>query len=133
MSSTNFAKNKILDYAFGNISYTPPANLYMGLSTTSISSSGSNASEPVGASYARVAIPNNKTGFTYASSGCLVNAGSIVFSQSSGSWGTIVDVGFWDAVTSGSIWYYSTLGTPMIIQNLTIVSFSASQITISES
>jgi hypothetical protein len=49
MSATNYAKNKIQDYNFGAISYTPPSSYWIALSTTNISSSGSNISEPVGA------------------------------------------------------------------------------------
>lgn len=128
MSATNYAKNKALDYQFGNISYTPPANLYLGMSTTSISTSGSNESEPSGANYSRVQIPNDKSHFTYASSGCLVNSASIVFPESSGSWGTITTLFLSDASTSGSIWYYTTLASPKIIQANAINSFSASAI-----
>ncbi len=128
MSATNFAKNKALDYQFGNTSYTPPANLYLGLSTTAISTSGSNASEPVGASYARVQIPNDKSHFTNASSGCLVNSASIVFPESSGSWGTITHLFLADDLTSGSIWYYTALSTPKVVQANAVNSFSASAI-----
>lgn len=128
MSATNYAKNQSLDLQFGGSSYTPPANYYMGLSTTTISSSGSNATEPVGASYARVQIPNDKSHFTYASSGCLVNSGSIAFPTSSGSWGTITNIFLSDASTSGSIWFYTVLGSPKIVQDNTLVSWSASAI-----
>jgi hypothetical protein len=133
MSSTNFAKNKILDFNFGGTSYTPPANYYMLLSTTTISVNGSNVSEPVGVGYARVLIPNTKSYFTNSSSGCLVNSGSIAFPESSGSWGTIVDIGLADALTSGSIWHYTTLPVPKIVQDTSVISFSASSISFSMS
>jgi hypothetical protein len=128
VSTTNYAKNKMMDYSFGAVSFTPPANYYLGASTTTISSSGSNATEPVGASYARILIPNTKGYFSNSSSGCLVNSGSLAFAESSGSWGTIVDLGLWDALTSGSIWHYTTLTVPKIVQDATVISFSASAI-----
>jgi hypothetical protein len=133
MSATNYARNKMLDCIFGGITLTPPANYYIGLSTTSISTSGSNASEPVGAAYARVQIPNNKSYFSYGVSGSLINITDITFTESSGSWGTITDIGFWDASTSGSVWYYTTLGVPKIVQDTTVITFSASSITLSQS
>jgi len=133
MSSTNFAKNYAQNFLFGGVSFTPPANYYIALSTTSISSSGSNLSEPSGAGYARVQIPNTKSYFTNAVNGTLVNSGSIVYGLSSGSWGTIVDIALCDALTSGSVWYYTTLTTPKVVQDSTIISFSASAITITQS
>lgn len=132
MTATNYARNKKLDFNFGGVSYTPPTSYYLGLSTTTISSSGSNATEPSGAGYTRVEIPNSKGYFTNASSGCLVNSGSISFPLSSGSWGTIVDVALWDNSTSGSIWFYTTLPSPKVVQDATELVFSASAITISE-
>jgi len=131
MSVTRYASNQILDYNFGKVAYTAPASFFVGLSTTTISSSGSNATEPVAASYARVEVVNSKTNFRYSSNGCLVNAVDITFPESSGSWGTIVDLAFWDATTSGSIWYYTTLPSSKIVQTTTVVSFSPSAIAIS--
>lgn len=131
MSVTYYASNQILDYNFGKVSYSAPNSFFVGLSTTAISTSGSNATEPVGASYARVEVVNNKSNFAYASNGCLINVGNITFPESSGSWGTILDVALWDTLTSGSIWYYTTLSSPKIVQTTTTVSFSSSALAIS--
>ena len=132
MTATNFARNKILDYNFGSVTYSVPAVLYAGLSTTSISTSGSNSSEPLGSTgYARVPITNDKSKFSYASSGCLVVSGSLAFPVSSGSQGIVVDFALWDALTSGSIWYFTTLASPRVVDTLTELFFSASAITIS--
>jgi len=128
MAATNYARNKILDYNFGSTAYSVPASFFMGLSTTTISVTGSNATEPSGAAYARVEISNDKTNWTYASSGCLLNSASIVFTESSGSWGTVTHVALWDASTSGSIWFYEALPSSKVVQANTIVSFSASSV-----
>jgi len=132
MSSTNFQKNLVQDFNFGGISYTPPANLYLGLSTTTISVNGSSVTEPTSGSYARTLIPNTKGYLTYSSSGCVVNSGPVVFPTSSGSWGTIVDIALFDALTSGSVRYYTTLSSPMVVGINTTITFSASSITISQ-
>jgi hypothetical protein len=132
MSSTNYAKNKMQDYAFGSVSYTPPASYFLALSVNGISSSGSNMSEPVGASYARIEIPNSKLYFTNSFSGSLVNLSALTFPESSGSWGVITTIALMDASTSGSVWFYTDLGTPKTVQSNTVVSFSASAIVISQ-
>lgn len=133
MSLTNYAKNKMQDYLWGAIPFTNlPTNYYLALSTTTISSSGSNISEPVGAGYARVQIPNTKSYFTYSTSGSVNNSQAINFATSSGSFGTILDIGLMDSLTSGSCWAYTSLASPYIVQNNTTISFSASAITISQ-
>ena len=132
MSYPLHVRNKIQDLMFGSVAFTQPATYYLGLSTSTISSSGSNVSEPVGNGYARVAIPNTKSYFTYSSSGCLVNSGSIAFPISSGSWGTIIDLALFDASTSGSVWVYTTVPSPIVVQTNTTVSFSASGLTFAQ-
>ena len=139
MSVTNYAINKMLDYDFGSVSYTPPTIYYVGLSTTtsaasSIAISGSLMTEPSSGSYARVALGNNdKTNFTVASSGSLSIKTDINFVESSGSWGTITNIGLWDSITTGSgnLWFFQALLTPKIIQVNTTATFSASAVTFS--
>ena len=132
MSLTNYARNKVNDHLFGGISFSQPTNYYLALSTSTISVTGSNVGEPVGAGYARVLIPNDKSHFSYSSSGSLTVSGSTSFSISSGSWGTISDVGLYDNISSGSLWLFTTLTSPYIVQNNTTVSFDANTITISQ-
>jgi hypothetical protein len=133
MAYTNYARNKLQDFMFGGVTYSAPATYYLGLSTTTISVSGSNATEPSGAGYARVPITNDKTSWTYSSSGCLLNSTSLSFVESSGSWGTVTYVALWDAETSGSIWAYQALPESKIIQTGTTVSFSASKLCFTQS
>jgi len=134
MSITYYASGSMLNNTFGSVAISPPSSYYLGLSTTTISSSGSNSTEPTGGKgYARVEIPNNKSYFSYAVSGSLVNSGSIVFPTSGSSWGTITDVFLADtsASATGNIWFYEALSSPRIVQDLTTVSFSAGAITFS--
>ncbi len=131
MSATDYARNKILDYNFGSVAYSVPASFFLGLSTTTINAGGSTATEPVGSSYSRIEIANDKTNWTYSSSGCLLNSTSLSFIQTSGSWGTITYYGLWDTPTSGSIWFYQALPTPKIVQSDTVVTIGASALAIS--
>jgi len=129
MSSTNYAKNLNQDFNFGGVSYTPPNSYFLGLSSTS----GSSPTEPVGSGYARIAIPNTKSYFSYSSSGCLVISASLAFPQSSGSWGTMTDLVLFDSLTTGSARFYTAFPSPITVQTNTTLTFSASQITIGQS
>jgi hypothetical protein len=130
MSVTNYASAKILDKAFGKIDYTPPTNYYLGLSTTPISSSGSNATEPTSGSYARVLVANDKTYFGYAAAAVITNGCAITFTTSGSAWGTITHMGLWDALTSGSVWFYEALPVAKVVQIATQVSFDVGAIQI---
>jgi hypothetical protein len=70
--------------------------------------------------------------FTNSFSGSLVNLSALTFPESSGSWGVITTIALMDASTSGSVWFYTDLGTPKTVQSNTVVSFSASAIVISQ-
>ena len=131
MAFTIYGGNKFLNKQFGGTDYTPPATFYFGLSTTAIGYSGSSASEPTDSAYARIAVTNNKSYFSTATTGSLTNSGSIVFAQSSGSWGTITDVGIWDALSGGNCWHYQALGSSRIVSGSSIVQFLPQSLTIS--
>jgi len=134
MSITYYASGSMLNDTFGDIAFSAPANYYLGLSTTTISNSGSNVTEPIGATgYARVTVPNNKTYFSYASEGVILNSTDLEFPTSGSSWGTITDVFLADTSGSGTgnVWVFEALSSAKIIQDATTVTFSASAVTFS--
>jgi hypothetical protein len=135
MSYTNLARNQIGDYLFGGTAFSNLGTFYLGLSTTTILSDGTGATEPVAGAYARVALANNKTTFSVASAGSLTNLITISFAESTASWGTITHVFLAAAGTSGvnDIWYYEALPTPKAVASQTTVSFSPSALTVSMS
>lgn len=132
MSVTTYAANKLLDYNFGRTSYTVPTTYYVLLSTTTISSTGTGATEPSGGAYARVAVTNNKTNFSAASSNTLSNATAITFTESSASWGTITYIALADDPTAGNIWWYEALPSAKLVDTQTTVSFTVGALTISQ-
>ena len=128
------ASNPILNLLFGATALsTNPGTFYMGLSTTTILADGSGATEPTGGAYARVALANNKTTFSVASTGTLTNLITISFAESTLSWGTITYVFLASAGTTGvnDIWYFEALPTPKAVASQTTVSFSPSALTVS--
>lgn len=133
MAITYYSANRVLDFNFGNTSYTVPATYYFGLSTTTISIDGTGATEPSGGSYARVALTNNKTNFGNASNASLSNLAAVQFPESTASWGTITYVGVWDASTSGNLWWFDALSPARSVATATTVLIAIGAMTISMS
>jgi len=134
MPATIFAINRSLNSDFGGISGSAPATYYLGLSTTALTSldtSGSVATEPSASyGYERYPLPNDKSTWTTATAGSLVNAISGSFASTSTAWGTIRSAFLADdsAIGSGTIWYYYTLSPVLIVQENTTVVFEENSI-----
>jgi hypothetical protein len=128
-----YQANRILDRAFGAVTYTVPTTMYLGLSTTTINADGTGITEPSGgASYARVSIVNDKTQWSNASSGTLSNAAQFSFPQSSGSWGTITYVFLSDSgtIAGGNLLFYDALSPSRTVASLTTVLFAIGALTV---
>jgi len=95
MTKATTAANAILNY---HIRGTTPSALtpYLGLLTAV-----ETPTEPSGNNYARVQLTTSNFGST-ASSGSIANTAVINFPQASGSWGSIIGIGVYDASTSGN-------------------------------
>jgi hypothetical protein len=109
MPATYFLANKLIDHQLGKTSYTMPT-VYVGLSSTAPTLSGSNITEPSGGSYGRVAT----SGATWsaAASGATSNAAAITFPTASADWlsGANLTYGvLYDASTSGNVLGYGAL------------------------
>ena len=133
MAITYASANKILDRNFGGTAYTPIATMYFSLSTTPYAIDGTGGTEPSGGAYARVALVNDKTNWTTASNASLTNSAAVTFAESTASWGTVVAVGIFDALTSGTLWFYDTLTPSRSIASATTVLFAIGAITVSMS
>ena len=62
---TTYLDDAIVNQIFGGVAYTPPANIYIGLSSTLPTVAGGNITEPaIGTNgYARASVANNTTNF----------------------------------------------------------------------
>lgn len=124
----------IADSQFGGGATTwAPATWYLGLSTTLPNEDGSGFTEPVGGSYARVAITNNATNFPAAvtSSGTTTKSNGIKFTfpNPTGTWGAIVYYGFFTASTGGTAQYVAPLDAGITVRNgNTTVEFDIAQL-----
>ena len=127
---TDFLEASLLDHTFRSTSFTVPTDLYIGLSTTTISDDGSGITEPSGNGYTRVQY-NAGTG-NYTRTGNVVsNVNDITFPAASGaSWGTITDVFISDAATgSVNILCYTSI-TSKTINDGDVAKISTGNLTI---
>jgi hypothetical protein len=130
MSATTLSANQILNFEFGQTSFSATSTFYVGLSLNLTSYSGSGALEP-GDTYVRVAVPNDKSHWSTATSGSLYNSASIVFPQSSGSWGTVQEVDLYSAASGSNIRHRVVLASPRTISGSSVFSLVPGALTFS--
>jgi len=130
MPFTYYLDNQLINEAFGGVAYTPPATLYVGLSTTAPAQGGTGITEPSGNGYARVAVTNNTTNFPNATNGSKSNGTTITFPASTGSWGTVGYFFVADAASAGNILAYGTLNNPQTVSSGDTLSFAVGALTI---
>ena len=99
---TDLVNNKVLDCFFGGSAITPPSTLYIGLSLTK-AYKGGYVAEPIGGSYARVAVTNDLRHFPAASVGTKSNSVAITFPSPTSSWGSISSVFIADSPGGGNV------------------------------
>lgn len=111
---TDFMNNKILDMVFGATPYTPLATLYVGLSRSASSRTGT-ISEPTGGNYARVPVANTLVNFPASSGGSKSNTAVITFPAPTAGWGTIQSLFVADSASGGNLLAMADLATPRTI------------------
>ena len=108
---TDYAENKTVDALLRGQSLSAPATMYIGLATDTYSDSGA-GTEPSGNAYARVAVTSSlanwagtqSAGSTVASSGTggtTSNNSAITWAASTGAWGNLQSVRWYDAASGG--------------------------------
>ena len=107
-----------------------PATLHVGLSTTTPANDGTNATEPVGNAYARVAVPAATWDpSTVASPAVKVNGTAVTFPQASGgSWGNITHLVYYNALTAGTVVGFAALTAARQIDDGDTLNFAVGAI-----
>lgn len=106
----------LLDHLFTDPAYTPPANWFVALSTTTPTEAAANFTEPTGGAYARVSTA--ATDWAAASGTAPVtkaNGVAITFPAATASWGTVTHFGLYTAVTAGTLSVWGLLTTAQAI------------------
>ena len=108
MSLSNTFETTTLEWLFTTTSVTRPTAWYLALYTVAPSDTGG-GTECSGTSYARQSFTMTVSGNT------ATNGANIEFPTAGSSWGTIVAVGVFDALTSGNLIAYGNLTTSKTI------------------
>lgn len=135
-SKSNYLENKLLDGVLGGPTFTPPATVYVALSTAAYSEAATGAAmsevATAGTGYARVVMTNNATNWPAAVGGSKSNAVAATFPVALGAWGTVLSFYLCDAATGGNVLYGGDLATPRTVAAGDTASFAAGSLTITE-
>lgn len=124
-SFSDYLEDALLKHVFTNTSYTSPSSLYVALYTTAPSDAGG-GTELTGDGYARKAVSFSVSGTTTLAT----NSAAVEFDAATGSWGTIVAVGVFDASTSGNLLAWSDLATSKTISTGDILRIPSGELDI---
>jgi len=102
-SLSDFAENKVLGMVLG-VAYTPPAAVYLGLSTADPGDDGAGLVEPGYTGYARKAIA-----FGAAASGRVTQSATVTFDQCTAGSATVTHWALFDAASGGNMLAHGAL------------------------
>lgn len=123
MAMTNALKARLLNAYYGNTAVTPPSTLYIGLSTTTPTATGTNFTEPTSGAYARVALANNGTNFptaTTANPSVKATGVDATFPEATADWASGSNMTHWgvfEASSGGAPVDWGALDTPKPVLN----------------
>jgi hypothetical protein len=137
---SDYVENKIVDLLVRGQTFTPPATIYVGLSTTACSDN-SFGTEVSGNNYSRASVTaslanfagTQSSGSTTASSGTggqTSNNGAVNFATPSGTWGNVTHWFLADAVSAGNLLICDDLTVPKTINSGDTVSFAIGALTV---
>jgi|TARA_R110000851_G_scaffold108199_2_gene229242 hypothetical protein len=107
-SFSDYLEDAVLNYVFRNTGAPTSTDVYLAIFTVSPSDTGG-GTEVSGAGYAR-----QITVFDASSGGAITNTAAESFTASGGTYGTVVAVGIFDAVTSGNLLAWDSIASTTI-------------------
>ena len=119
---SDYAEDLLLDWAMTTGAATRPTAWYVALFTAAPSDSGGGTEVSTGA-YARQSVT-----FSAASGGTTSNSGTVSFTASGASWGTITHVGIFDSLTTGNLLWHGALTASKTIADGDTLQFDAGNI-----
>jgi len=109
-SFSDYLEDKLLKHTFTNTAYTSPTALYVALYTSAPTDVGG-GTELSGSGYARTAVTFTVSGTTTL----CTNSANVEFPAATGSWGTVVAIAIYDALTAGNFLAWSDLAVSKTI------------------
>jgi hypothetical protein len=129
---TDAVEQQLLDHFLTDPAYTPPATMYLALSSTTPTEAGGNFTEPSGGSYARVSTAAaDWSAATGTAPATKTNTAAKTFPTASADWVSAANLtyfGIYDASTAGNLLAFGVLGTPKPVLNGDTPSFPASSL-----
>jgi hypothetical protein len=129
-------EQKVLDHIFTDPAWTPPATLYLGLSSTTPTEAGGGITEPSTGSYARVATTAADWSAASGTAPAVkTNTATFTFPTATADWVAAANLTYfvlWDHITNAlaaDVIAFGALTTPKPILNGDTASFAASAIT----
>lgn len=123
---TNFSEDLVLNWLLTNGSATRPTAWYVALYTVAPGEAGG-GTEVSGGSYARTAVTFTVSGTAPTTAS---NSAAVEFPTATGSWGTIVAAGIFDASTSGNLLAFANLTTSKTVDSGDVLRFNTGEIDI---
>ena len=124
---SDYLEDKVLDHVFGGSAYSAPATLYVGLYTAAPSDTGG-GTEVSGGSYARKSIAAMTVSGTSPTTA--TNGAAVEFETATGAWGTVTQVGVFDAATSGNLLAWAALTASKTVASGDVFRFDAGDLDI---
>lgn len=121
---TNYAEDLVLDWLLTNGAATRPTAWYVALYTVAPGETGG-GTEVSGGSYARTAVTFTVSGTAPTTAS---NSAAVEFPTATGSWGTIVAAGIFDASTSGNLLAFANLTTSKTVDSGDVLRFNTGEI-----
>ena len=106
MDFTNYLADKLIKATVGDETFTAPAKPYLALFTEDPTKSGFTTSEVAQASYNRQEVT-----MTDPADGVSTNANQVDWSIATSNWGNVGWIAIMDAPSSGSMLYFTELGS----------------------
>jgi hypothetical protein len=117
---SDYAENALLNHVLGTSTFTKPSAVYVGLYTAAPTDAGG-GTEVSGNAYARQAAT-----FGAASGGSASNSGAVTFPAATpAGWGVVTHFGIFDALTSGNLLAWGSLGASKDIAAADQATFAA--------
>lgn len=119
----------LLDHFLTDPAYTPPATMYLGLSSTTPTEAAANFTEPSTGSYARVStVAADWSAASGTAPAVKTNTATKTFPTATADWvaaANLTHFGFFDASTAGNLLAYGALTTSKPVLNGDTPSFGA--------
>lgn len=125
---SDYLETAILNHIFRQTTFASPSAIYIALYTTSTDDNNTVA-EITAAGYTRKQVTFNAPTVSGTST-IVTNAAGILFPVAEADWGTITNIGLFDAQSAGNLLYHGALATPKEILTGDILTFLEQDLTI---